>query len=125
MSVRVSSRSKRKPPTARAVAKRKVAAKRAKQKRPTKRRGLLARLGWGSVMLTVIAIGVAVFAFSRLNVDETIRGLTLPLKHEDIIRQQAREKDVPADLIAAVINVESGFADQTSEAGARGLMQIT
>ena len=27
--------------------------------------------------------------------------VTLPLRHEDIIRQQAREKDVPADLIAA------------------------
>jgi len=51
--------------------------------------------------------------------------VTLPLRHEDIIRQQAAEKDVPADLIAAVIYSESRFRDQTSHAGARGLMQIT
>jgi soluble lytic murein transglycosylase len=55
----------------------------------------------------------------------TLQEVTLPLRHEDIIRQQAREKDVPADLIAAVIYAESRFRDQTSDAGARGLMQIT
>ena len=32
---------------------------------------------------------------------------------------------MPADLIAAVIYAESRFRDQTSHAGARGLMQIT
>lgn len=69
----------------------------------------------------VVAIGLA-----RLDLGGTIRELTLPLRHDDIIRQQAREKDVDADLIAAVINVESRFVEgQTSEAGARGLMQIT
>jgi peptidoglycan lytic transglycosylase len=55
----------------------------------------------------------------------TLEEVTLPLQHEDIIRQQAAEKDVPADLIAAVIYSESRFRDQTSHAGARGLMQIT
>ncbi len=55
----------------------------------------------------------------------TLEEVTLPLQHEDIIRQQAAEKDVPADLIAAVIYNESRFRDQTSHAGARGLMQIT
>jgi soluble lytic murein transglycosylase len=57
--------------------------------------------------------------------EETIREVTLPLRHEDIIRQQAADKDVDADLIAAVIYAESRFTDQTSSAGARGLMQIT
>src|SRR5262249_53596990 len=51
--------------------------------------------------------------------------LTLPLRHEDIIRQQAHEKGVDPALIAAVIYSESRFRDQTSDAGARGLMQIT
>ena len=51
--------------------------------------------------------------------------MTLPLRHEDIIRQQAEEKGVDAALIAAVIYTESRFVDQTSNAGARGLMQIT
>jgi soluble lytic murein transglycosylase len=55
----------------------------------------------------------------------TLEEVTLPLRHEDIIRQQAAEKGVPADLIAAVIYSESRFRDQTSHAGARGLMQIT
>jgi len=56
---------------------------------------------------------------------DAVRAITLPLNHEDIIRQQAREKDIDAALIAAVIYEESKFRDQTSHAGARGLMQIT
>ena len=57
--------------------------------------------------------------------DQALQELTLPLRHEDIIRQQADEKGVDAALIAAVIYSESKFSDQTSSAGARGLMQIT
>jgi soluble lytic murein transglycosylase len=74
--------------------------------------------------LLVVALG----AFLLLNSDRfqrTLEEFTLPLRHEDIIRQQAAEKGVPADLIAAVIYSESRFRDQTSHAGARGLMQIT
>jgi len=73
-------------------------------------------------VLLVVAIAVGV---SRIDIGGTIDELTLPLRHDDIIRQQAREKGVPADLIAAVIYEESKFQDQTSSAGARGLMQIT
>ena len=57
--------------------------------------------------------------------DSALKELTLPLRHEDVIRQQADEKGVDAALIAAVIYSESKFSDQTSSAGARGLMQIT
>ncbi|MFT3865375.1 MAG: lytic transglycosylase domain-containing protein [Solirubrobacterales bacterium] len=57
--------------------------------------------------------------------DKAIKQLTLPLEHEDIIRQQAKEKGVDAALIAAVIDTESKFSDAESSAGARGLMQIT
>ena len=57
--------------------------------------------------------------------EEAFREITLPLRHEDIIRQQARDKDLDPALIAAVIYQESKFRDQTSHAGARGLMQIT
>ena len=74
--------------------------------------------------LAVAALG----AFLLVNSDRfqrTLEEVTLPLQHEDIIRQQAAEKDVPADLIAAVIYAESKFRDQTSSAGARGLMQLT
>ncbi len=65
------------------------------------------------------------FGVSRIDFGDTLRELTLPLEYENIIRQQAGEKQVEADLIAAVIYSESRFRDQTSDAGARGLMQIT
>jgi soluble lytic murein transglycosylase len=74
------------------------------------------------VALAVLAAGV-VAGVGPLG--ETIRELTLPLRHDDIIRQQASDKNVDAALIAAVIYQESKFRDQTSHAGARGLMQIT
>jgi soluble lytic murein transglycosylase len=57
--------------------------------------------------------------------DKAVREITLPLKHDDIIRQQANDKGLDPALIAAVIYEESRFRDQTSHAGARGLMQIT
>ena len=56
---------------------------------------------------------------------EAVREFTLPLRHDDIIRQQASDKDLDPALIAGVIYEESRFRDQTSHAGARGLMQIT
>lgn len=57
--------------------------------------------------------------------EDAVREITLPLQHEDIIRQQAADKNIDPALIAAVIYEESRFRDQTSHAGARGLMQIT
>lgn len=75
----------------------------------------------------VLAIGlVGGVLISQLDkLEETIREVTLPLRHDDIIRQQAVEKNLDPALIAAVIYAESRFREQTSEAGARGLMQIT
>ena len=58
-------------------------------------------------------------------IHEAVQEVTLPLRHEDIIRQQAADKHVDPSLIAAVIYAESHFRDQTSRAGAKGLMQIT
>ena len=58
-------------------------------------------------------------------VDDAVQEVTLPLRHEDIIRQQAADKELDPSLIAAVIYAESRFRDATSHAGARGLMQIT
>ena len=58
--------------------------------------------------------------------DTAVREITLPLRHEDVIRQQAADKDLDAALIAGVIYTESRFRDgQVSSAGALGLMQIT
>jgi soluble lytic murein transglycosylase len=77
----------------------------------------------GAAVAAGVAAGLALGLFGRF--DDVIQELTLPLRHEDIIRQQAGEKDVDAALIAAVIYAEAKFDDQTSSAGARGLMQIT
>ncbi len=77
--------------------------------------------------VAVCAAGVVTaFGLVRLfDVGDVIQELTLPLRHEDVIRQQADEKGVDAALLAAVIYSESKFSDATSSAGARGLMQIT
>jgi len=58
-------------------------------------------------------------------IPDAVRELALPLRHEDIIRQQSEAKELDPSLVAAVIYAESRFRDQTSHAGARGLMQIT
>jgi soluble lytic murein transglycosylase len=77
-------------------------------------------------LLAAVAVGVAGgLALTRIDLGETLREVTLPLRHDDIIRQQAADKDLDPALIAAVIYSESRFQDQTSHAGARGLMQIT
>lgn len=75
------------------------------------------------VLLVAIAAVAAISLMPRAK--DAVQELTLPLRHEEIIVQQAREKNVPSDLIAGVIYAESRFLDQTSHAGARGLMQIT
>jgi len=73
----------------------------------------------------IVAAGIVAGVLLAGTVDKAIKELTLPLRHEDVIRQQSREKEVDAALIAAVIYSESKFSDRTSSAGARGLMQIT
>ncbi len=77
------------------------------------------------ILFGILVVGVvAVLLLSDL-FQRGIQEVTLPLRHENVIRQQAEEKDVDAALIAAVIFAESKFSDATSTAGARGLMQIT
>jgi soluble lytic murein transglycosylase len=56
--------------------------------------------------------------------DHVVKEIKLPLRHEDVIRQQAADKKIDPALIAGVIYTESRFRDQTSGAGAKGLMQI-
>ena len=74
------------------------------------------------VLGAAVAGGIALLGPAQ----DAIKEITLPLRHEDIIRQQARDKDLDPSLIAAVIYAESHFRDgQTSAAGAQGLMQIT
>jgi soluble lytic murein transglycosylase len=89
-------------------------------RRRTRRRRWLA-FGAGAA---IIGLGAGALVANG-TFDHALQELTLPLKHEDVIRQQASEKGVDAALLAAVIYSESKFSDATSSAGARGLMQIT
>src|SRR3954467_10310041 len=76
----------------------------------------------------ILAAGVAAVIVSVVSlvhpVNHAVEEIKLPLRHEDIIRQQAADKRVDPALIAAVIYTESHFRDQTSHAGATGLMQL-
>jgi soluble lytic murein transglycosylase len=72
-----------------------------------------------------IVVAAALIVISLVDIGDVVEEVTVPLDHEDIIRQQAERFDLDPALIAAIINKESGFNDETSHAGARGLMQIT
>jgi soluble lytic murein transglycosylase len=94
------------------------------RRRPRRRgRGRAQRRRLG---VLAFVIGLAAVALLTLKpwADKAVQELKLPLRHEDVIRQQADEKNLDPSLIAGVIYVESRFRDQTSHAGAKGLMQL-
>ena len=78
------------------------------------------RLGVAALALLALAVVIGLHPLTR-----AVQEITLPLRHEDIIRQQSQKKGLDPALVAAVIYQESKFSDRTSVAGARGLMQIT
>jgi soluble lytic murein transglycosylase len=96
-----------------------VARRRAKRARAARRRR---QLGGVLAFAAIVALGALLLRplFTHAVHDLT----TLPLRHEDVIREQAREKDLDPSLIAGVIYAESKFSDSTSSAGALGLMQL-
>jgi soluble lytic murein transglycosylase len=105
-------------PSRTATPRRRLRARAATRTRSRRRRWL--------AVVAAAAIGVgAAIGISRIDFDKAIRELTLPLRYDDIIRQQAAAKHLDPSLIAAVIYAESRFSDQESHAGALGLMQIT
>ncbi len=87
-----------------------------------RRRFLLRRVAW--LLAAVIVLGGLIAAVVAPRVDKAVQEVVLPLRHEDIIRQQAADKGLDPALIAGVIYTESRFRDQTSHAGAKGLMQL-
>ena len=78
-----------------------------------------------ALIVGVLAVAGGIAAILMPTLDHAVQEITLPLRHEDIIRQQARDKGLDPALVAGVIYTESHFRDQTSRAGAKGLMQIT
>jgi soluble lytic murein transglycosylase len=106
----------------RSVSTRPRGAARPNRRGASKRRQVLRRR---LLLLAVVALAaVAIPALIAPFADRAVQEVTLPLRHDDIIRQQAADKGLDASLIAAVIYAESRFRDQTSHAGAKGLMQI-
>jgi soluble lytic murein transglycosylase len=90
---------------------------------PRRQKGMLRRrLLW--LLGIVVVAGIVVTAIVAPRVDKAVQEVVLPLRHEDIIRQQASDKGLDPALIAGVIFTESRFRDQTSHAGAKGLMQL-
>src|SRR5215204_7034839 len=87
-----------------------------------RRRVLMRRLVW--FVAAVVVLGGLIAAVVAPRVDKAVQEVVLPLRHEDIIRQQSSDKGLDPALIAGVIYAESHFRDQTSHAGAKGLMQL-
>ena len=76
------------------------------------------------VLAVVLGVTVAAWVAARGPVEDAVLEITLPLRHDDIIRQQAADKNLDPALIAAICFQESKFQDRTSHAGARGVMQL-
>ncbi len=93
----------------------------APRRRPRRSQALRRR---AMLLLAVAAAGLATVLAIAPWADQAVQEVTLPLRHDDIIRQQAEDKGLDPALIAGVIFAESHFRDQTSHAGAKGLMQI-
>jgi soluble lytic murein transglycosylase len=91
------------------------------RRRPARTRAARRRL---LLLAFVVAATGVVMAILSPWADKAVQEIQLPLRHDDIIRQQANDKNLDPSLIAGVIYVESRFRDQTSHAGAKGLMQI-
>jgi soluble lytic murein transglycosylase len=90
-------------------------------RRPSRAEKLRRRLGF---LLAVAIAALAAAATIAPWADKAVQEVKLPLRHDDIIRQQASDKGLDPALIAGVIYAESHFLDQTSQAGAKGLMQL-
>jgi peptidoglycan lytic transglycosylase len=94
--------------TSRRAAQRRSAARR--------RRALFTTVGVG-VLAVAVVLSLPLFR-------KAVNEFTLPLQHQDVIRQQAADKRLDPALIAAVIYAETKFDPRPSAAGAQGLMQI-
>jgi soluble lytic murein transglycosylase len=92
------------------------------RRRPARRTHVLRRRAL--LLGFVVAATAIVMAILSPWAEKAVQEISLPLRHDDIIRQQAEDKNLDPSLIAGVIYVESRFRDQTSHAGAKGLMQI-
>ena len=74
---------------------------------------------WTSLLLIMFAFTLSFAGY------KTFLSLTHPIKYESIIIENAQKYNLPSELVASVINVESGFnKNAVSSQNAVGLMQI-
>ena len=93
--------------------------------RPRRRASAAARRRRLAAIAATVLVAALAASLLFSGPSRVVQEVTLPLRHDDVIRQQAADKGLDAALIAGVIYAESRFRDQTSPAGAKGLMQIT
>src|SRR5215218_10467130 len=110
--------------SAQAQARTRTAGSRRPSKAQRRRRRQVVRRRIALLVFAVVACCVLLAIVVRPFADKAVQEISLPLRHDDIIRQQARDKGLDPALIAGVILTESHFRDQTSRAGAKGLMQL-
>ena len=93
-----------------------------RRRRPLTRTQTVRRRALGGLIAVATLALAGVLLYPLLH--HAVKEITLPLRHEDIIRQQAGRKHLDPALIAAVIYAESKFNARDSSTGAKGLMQI-
>ena len=89
------------------------------RRRASVRRRRRSLIGLATVVAAVVVVVLAMPLAQR-----AVNDFGLPLRYQQVIRQQAAEKRLDPALIAAVIYAETKFDARTSSAGAEGLMQI-
>jgi len=82
-------------------------------------------LSWHRLLPVGLVLVLALVALLAIEGPHWLRKFYHPLKYEELISTEAKTSGLDPYLIAAVINVESGFREGvTSKAGAVGLMQV-
>lgn len=82
-------------------------------------------LAWHRLLPIGVVVALALVAFLAIEGPHWLRRFYHPLRYESLIATEAKSAHLDPYLIAAVINVESGFREGvTSKAGAVGLMQL-
>ena len=72
---------------------------------------------WVFLLFAITGVGILTFF--------VVDNHNYPLKYEDVIRAEAEKNELSPQIIAAMINTESGFdKDAISSSGAIGLMQL-
>ena len=88
-----------------------------RRRRATRRRRAVLTVAGIGLLIAIVALAMPLFR-------QAVNEFTLPLDHQDIIRQQASKERLDPALVAAVIYAETKFNPRPSPAGAQGLMQI-